>query len=124
MSGETEVHSAPSLSNRSDRETVFGRPTCFDVACFAASQVVGVFNHHLHFKLSGGGLSQQWHRLSEVLYPWYEQIQAAALQSAVLHAIRPAVIIRKNSYCNRSQRGANTQAVLMSVYRTLQQPWS
>jgi transposase len=36
-------------------------------------------------------------------------------------AIRPAVIIRKNSYGNRSQRGADCQAVLMSVYRTLKQ---
>jgi transposase len=36
-------------------------------------------------------------------------------------AIRPAVIIRKNSYGNRSQRGADTQAVLMSIYRTLKQ---
>jgi hypothetical protein len=33
--------------------------------------------------------------------------------------IRPAVIMRKNSYCNRSANGANTQAILMSVYRTL-----
>ena len=33
--------------------------------------------------------------------------------------IRPAVIIRKNSLCNRSERGAATQAVLMSIYRTL-----
>jgi transposase len=36
-------------------------------------------------------------------------------------AIRPAVIIRKNSQCNRSPRGAHTQALLMSVYRTLKQ---
>jgi len=36
-------------------------------------------------------------------------------------AIRPAVLIRKNSYNNRSRRGADTQAVLMSVYRTLKQ---
>ena len=35
--------------------------------------------------------------------------------------IRPAVIIRKNSYGNRSQRGADCQAVLMSVLRTLKQ---
>lgn len=33
--------------------------------------------------------------------------------------LRPAVIIRKNSLCNRSESGAHTQAVLMSVYRTL-----
>src|ERR1035437_2256290 len=36
-------------------------------------------------------------------------------------AIRPAVIIRKNSQCNRSLKGADTQAILMSVYRTLKQ---
>ena len=36
-------------------------------------------------------------------------------------AIRPAVIIRKNSYGNRSERGADTQAVLMSIFRTLKQ---
>lgn len=33
--------------------------------------------------------------------------------------IRPAVILRKNSQSNRSEKGAATQAVLMSVYRTL-----
>ena len=33
--------------------------------------------------------------------------------------IRPAVVLRKNSQCNHSERGAATQAVLMSVYRTL-----
>lgn len=33
--------------------------------------------------------------------------------------IRPAVIMRKNSYANRSDKGAATQAVLMSIYRTL-----
>ena len=36
-------------------------------------------------------------------------------------AIRPAVIIRKNSQSNRSDLGADTQAILMSVYRTLKQ---
>jgi hypothetical protein len=33
--------------------------------------------------------------------------------------IRPAVIMRKNSYCNRSRQGADTQAILMSIFRTL-----
>ena len=33
--------------------------------------------------------------------------------------IRPAVILRKNTQSNRSDRGAATQSVLMSVYRTL-----
>jgi hypothetical protein len=35
--------------------------------------------------------------------------------------IRPAVIIRKNSYGNQSDRGADAQAVLMSIFRTLKQ---
>lgn len=34
-------------------------------------------------------------------------------------AIRPAVMIRKNSYRNHSDRGALTQSVWMSVLRTL-----
>ena len=33
--------------------------------------------------------------------------------------IRPAVIMRKNILCNRLAGGAPTQAILMSVYRTL-----
>ena len=33
--------------------------------------------------------------------------------------IRPAVIIRKNSLATRSDRGAQAQAILMSIYRTL-----
>jgi transposase len=33
--------------------------------------------------------------------------------------VRPAVILRKNILCNRSPAGADTQAVLMSVFRTL-----
>lgn len=35
--------------------------------------------------------------------------------------IRPAVIMRKNSFGNRSERGARTQEVLMTVLRTLKQ---
>ena len=35
--------------------------------------------------------------------------------------IRNAVVMRKNSYCNRSIEGAATQAILMSVFQTLKQ---
>ena len=35
--------------------------------------------------------------------------------------IRPAVIARKNSYANGSEDGAETQAILMSVFRTPEQ---
>ncbi len=33
--------------------------------------------------------------------------------------IRPAVIMRKNILCNQSENGAQTQAVLMTIFRTL-----
>jgi hypothetical protein len=33
--------------------------------------------------------------------------------------IRNAVVMRKNSYCNRSHDSAETQAILMSVFQTL-----
>lgn len=35
--------------------------------------------------------------------------------------IRPAVMVRKNSYANGSDGGTETQAVLMSVFQTLKQ---
>ena len=50
------------------------------------SQIVEVFNFHLQMKISAGGLVQMWYRLQAILYPWYEQIQQQALQSAVLQA--------------------------------------
>jgi transposase len=48
--------------------------------------VVEVFNHHLQFRITPGGLQQQWYRLQEILFPWYKQIQEQALDAAVLHA--------------------------------------
>ena len=55
---------------------------------------------------------------SELLtFLWYDNLPSD--NNAGERAIRPAVMIRKNSYCNHSDRGALTQAVLMSVLRTL-----
>jgi len=50
------------------------------------SQIVEIFNHHLQIKLTGGGLIQMWYRLQTILFGWYLQIQAEAMNSAVLHA--------------------------------------
>lgn len=50
------------------------------------SQIVEVFNFHLSFKVTPGGLLQMWRRLSEIMEAWYEDIHAQALDSAVLHA--------------------------------------
>jgi hypothetical protein len=50
------------------------------------AQIIDVFNFHLQFKLSAGGLILMWRRLREILLAWYLEIQAQALDSAVLHA--------------------------------------
>ena len=49
------------------------------------SQIVDVFNHHLKLEISAGGLTQMWHRLADVLSPWYEQIHRLCLSAGVLH---------------------------------------
>lgn len=48
---------------------------------------------------------------------WYEGMPSD--NNAGERAIRPAVMIRKNSYCNQSEKGALTQSVLMTIFRTL-----
>ena len=50
------------------------------------SQVVEVLNRLFHFPISPGGLTQMWTRAGKVLSPWYDQIAAEAIVSAVLHA--------------------------------------
>ena len=50
------------------------------------AQIIDVFNFHLQFKLSAGGLILMWRRLREILLAWHLEIQAQALASAVLHA--------------------------------------
>jgi hypothetical protein len=50
------------------------------------AQIIDVFNFHLHFKLTAGGLVQMWQRLRDILFAWYLEIQEQALGSAVLHA--------------------------------------
>ena len=48
-----------------------------------ALDLVGI---HLHTRLSAGGLVSCWHRLGEILTPWYGFIAQAVLHSAVLWA--------------------------------------
>jgi transposase len=50
------------------------------------SQIIDVFNFHLQFKLSAGGLIQMWYRLQEILYAWYEEIQNDVLNAKVMFA--------------------------------------
>jgi transposase len=50
------------------------------------SQIVEVLGQHLRLPLTDGGLTQMWHRLADVLAPWYEHIHRHCLGAAVLHA--------------------------------------
>jgi transposase len=50
------------------------------------AQIIDVFNFHLHFKLTAGGLVSMWQRLRDLLFAWYLEIQERALNAAVLHA--------------------------------------
>lgn len=50
------------------------------------SQIVAVFNQHLRLPISDGGLTQLWHRLADVLGPWYEALHRHCLDAGVLHA--------------------------------------
>jgi len=49
------------------------------------SQILEVFNFHLQFKMSQGGLVQMWHRLAEILWQWYDQIAEDIQKAGVLH---------------------------------------
>ncbi len=49
------------------------------------SQILEVFNYHLQFKMSQGGLVQMWHRLAEILFNWYEEITEDIQKAGVLH---------------------------------------
>ncbi len=53
------------------------------------------------------------------LFTFVTQPDAAPTNNWAEINIRPAVIMRKNSYGNRSRAGADVQALLMSVFRTL-----
>ena len=66
-------------------------------------------------------LLKRFRRQRTDLFTFLDNAAVPFDNNAAERAIRPAVIIRKNSYGNRSDRGADTQAVLMSIFRTLKQ---
>ncbi len=64
-------------------------------------------------------LAKRLSRHRDELFTFLDRPEADWNNNFAERQIRPAVILRKNSQCNRSERGAATQAVLMSIYRTL-----
>jgi transposase len=49
-------------------------------------QIVHILAYHLQTRLTSGGLIRAWHRIAELLLPWYEQIAEQARGSSRLHA--------------------------------------
>jgi transposase len=64
-------------------------------------------------------LTNRLRRHAEYLFTFLDYADVPFENNFAERQIRPAVILRKNSQSNRSDPGAATQAVLMSVYRTL-----
>lgn len=64
-------------------------------------------------------LGQRLSHYRDQLFTFLDRVEVPSDNNHAERQIRPAVIIRKNSLCNRSEQGATTQAVLMSIYRTL-----
>ena len=64
-------------------------------------------------------LTKRLRKYAEYLFTFLDYDHVPFENNFAERQIRPAVILRKNSQSNRSDRGAASQAVLMSVYRTL-----
>lgn len=64
-------------------------------------------------------LGERISRYRDHLFTFLDKPAVPAENNHAERQIRPAVIMRKNILCNRSVGGAQTQAILMSIYRTL-----
>ena len=64
-------------------------------------------------------LLKRLRRYRDALFTFLDHPDVPSDNNHAEREIRPAVVMRKNSLCNRSENGANVQAILMSVYRTL-----
>jgi hypothetical protein len=64
-------------------------------------------------------LGARLRRHQDELFTFLDRPEADWNNNLAERMIRPAVILRKSSQCNRSERGAATQAVLMTIHRTL-----
>jgi hypothetical protein len=64
-------------------------------------------------------LIKRLRRYCDALFTFLDHAEVPCDNNRAEREIRPAVIIRKNSLGNRSENGAQVQAILMSIYRTL-----
>lgn len=66
-------------------------------------------------------LAKHLKRYQKTLFVFMDREDVEATNWPAEHAIRPAVVNRKSCGGNRTRRGAETQAILMSLLRTFQQ---
>lgn len=64
-------------------------------------------------------LAKRLEKYQDELFVFLHHPEVPATNNQAEREIRPAVIMRKNMYGNRSEKGALTQSVLMTVFRTL-----
>jgi transposase len=64
-------------------------------------------------------LVKRMKRYRDALFTFLDHPEVPPDNNHAEREIRPAVIMRKNSLCNRSEDGASVQAIMMSIYRTL-----
>jgi transposase len=84
-----------------------------------SNQRLGAMATEAHVDADARRLTKRLERYQEYLFTFLDYPYVPHDNNFGERQIRPAVILRKNSQSNRSDRGAATQAVLMSVYRTL-----
>jgi transposase len=80
---------------------------------------VGEMAREEHTDADARRLTKRLRRYGEYLFTFLDYGYVPHDNNFAERQIRPAVILRKNSQSNRSDRGAAIQTVLMSVYRTL-----
>ena len=72
-----------------------------------------------HLDADARRLTKRLRKHAEFIFTFLDYADVTFENNFAERQIRPAVILRKNSQSNRSEQGAATQAILMSVYRTL-----
>jgi len=97
-----------------------------DFASDACRDLVGRLNKRLadlaaeeHVDDDARRLTKRLKKYAEYLFTFLDYDHVPFENNFAERQIRPAVILRKNGQSNRSDQGAATQSVLMSVYRTL-----
>lgn len=73
--------------------------------------------HGAYCDPDAGRLAARLSRRRDEVFTFLDRPEAGWENNSAERQVRPAVILRKNSRCNRSQRGAAAQAVLTSCGR-------